>query len=939
MKKRYPFKFLDAYDRKDTDIFFGRDEEIDALYEMTFQSDMLLVYGASGTGKTSLINCGLASRFQAHDWLALNIRRGEDINESLQQKLEEASEGSGTTDLDLSWLDEEEEEQAESPLSQQLRDLYLQHFRPIYLIFDQFEELFIVRSNKAEQAQFIRNVQEIQAVEQPVKMIFVIREEYLGHLFDFERAVPELLRKKLRVEPMNREKVGQVIRGAATLDRSNVRLQAGQEDAIVDGIFRKIRGEEQTLAIQLPYLQVFLDKLYLHITGDEARQADGVFTTGALSQIGDIGDVLRAFLEEQVVRIQRSLSLQHSGIPDDAVWQILSPLATLEGTKEPMMVEALLQRVPHLPQATVREGLSALEKSRILRHDENEDRYEVAHDSLAQRISEHRSDEEIAKMEIRRLITNQMALKAEARALFTEKQLNLIEPYVGELGLEPEALQLIKQSREELRSRARKRQARILVIGAILAASALISILFAIRATHALSKARAAEAAAVQANKATQEALAAARTAEQAAIQANQETERALLRAEEEQRLADSLANVADRQRIIAVTTLNELKKSTAVILDNFLRAAAEDVRVLEYEQALAKIKSAAVLNVDNQKVGASLAEIIYFYNEIGLAQRAVGLADTLSQLLRLPKLQPEQDTLQNVRSFLAEVDAERFDVLERRYFPEMVFVAGGNFEMGCKTGRDGKCKNDELPLHKVNIDSFSMGQTEVKTWQYNTFIRATSRRLVQPAWGAEGDNPAVWISWSDAIIYANWLSKQRGYKEVYTYTVEKAKGGRDSVVVSAVNWQANGYRLPTEAEWEYAARGGPLQESYLFSGSDTIDSVGWWHDNTRTELGRLRTHPVARLSPNGLGLHDMSGNVWEWCWDWYQNDYYKTRPLRNPRGPDETTDKRPRRVLRGGSWDNPEATLRVAYRERVTPIQGGGNDNGYGLRLVRTIR
>ena len=124
MTKRYPFKFLDAYNKADTDIFFGRDEEVEALYQMAFQSDILLVYGASGTGKTSLINCGLASRFQAHDWLALNIRRGSDINLSLQQKLDEATAGAkgADSDLDLSWLDEEEEATTGSPLSRQIQE-------------------------------------------------------------------------------------------------------------------------------------------------------------------------------------------------------------------------------------------------------------------------------------------------------------------------------------------------------------------------------------------------------------------------------------------------------------------------------------------------------------------------------------------------------------------------------------------------------------------------------------------------------------------------------------------------------------------------------------------------------------------------------------------------------------------------------------------------
>jgi hypothetical protein len=202
--KKYPFKFLDAYNREDTAIFFGRDEEIDALYEMVFQSPILLVYGASGTGKTSLIQCGLASRFQSHDWLALLIRRGSNINKSLEKALADAG-GKSTGTEDLDWLNEIMEEQEAvtankhvSPLEKSFKNIYLNSFRPIYLIFDQFEELFIL-GTKSEQTQFIETIKEILQVKQPVKMIFSIREEYLGHLNEFERAVPQLLLKKLRV--------------------------------------------------------------------------------------------------------------------------------------------------------------------------------------------------------------------------------------------------------------------------------------------------------------------------------------------------------------------------------------------------------------------------------------------------------------------------------------------------------------------------------------------------------------------------------------------------------------------------------------------------------------------------------------------------------------------------------------------------------------------
>lgn len=887
MTKRYPFKFLDSYGKTDTDIFFGRDPEIEALYEMTFQSDILLVYGASGTGKTSLINCGLASRFQAHDWLALSIRRGNDLNAALQQKLDEAASGadSEAADLDLSWLDEDEEstEAPSSALSQQLQAIYRQYFRPIYLIFDQFEELYVLGS-KAEQAEFIRNVQEIQSVEHPVKMIFVIREEYLGHLFEFERSVPQLLRKKLRVEPMNLDKVGQVVRGAAQLKLSNIRLQAGQEKAIIEGIFQKIKGKEQTLAIQLPYLQVFLDKLYLHITGDESRQADALFTTKALSEIGDIGDVLRNFLEEQAIRIQKTLAGRHADLPEDTVWQILSPLATLEGTKEPMLETTLIKRLPTLAPVVVSEGLRLLEQQRILRFDENEGRYEVAHDSLAARIAEHRNDDEIAILEIRRLVSSQMALKADARELFSEKQLNLIDPYLDKLGLEAEALELIEESRKWVKATARRKRRRNLIIGSVLALAAVVSIVFGLRANTAAHTADTA-----RQNAERSDSLAQIDKAKAIASDSLAQIDKQNALAARER--ADSLADEAQKARNQAQSALMGLRQTTAQIFDNLLLAAEEDILKLDYAAALEKIQNAAELQVNDQKVGQALMEIVYFYNETGQYPSALSLTTDLRQLLGTNRLRLDRDTLSSVRNYLKNTNMERYDFLRKRYFPEMILVEGGAVTVGRYAGQ--------------KITGFRMAKYETTNWQYNLFCLNSGQDSIgrtQEGWGVGGNIPVVNVSWEDAIRYSNWLSNYEG--------VEKAYSG----YIKSVEWDtiAQGYRLPTEVEWAYAARGGIRQDTFTYSGSTNLDSVGWYSSNSNN-----RPQAVGTKKANSLRLSDMSGNVWEWCWDTYRQE-----------GSD--------RVFRGGSWGTSADDAGFSYRGYDYPANPS---TGIGFRLVCSLQ
>lgn len=456
--KKYPFKFLDAYSREDEDIFFGRDEEIEALYQMVFQTDLILIFGASGTGKTSLIQCGLASKFQPYEWLALSIRRGDNLNASLDKALS-ASESSARelpAGDNLDWLNDDFDKLSDRPdqpstatatktdsaLGQKLKNLYLRHFKPIFLIFDQFEELYIL-GEKAEQDQFIESVREILRSEQPVKIILSIREEYLGYLYEFERKVPELLRKKLRIEPMNLGKVQSVVSGIGRLPQSNVQLEAGQEAAIGQGIFEKLKGREHTRTIELPYLQVFLDKLYLHISQDNERQVDALFTRAALQEMGDIGDVLRDFLDEQVQQNARILKTS-----PETIKKLLAPFVTLDGTKDPLSSTQLHSRLPELPAEFISRALQAFQNSRILRFDEKEQRYEVAHDSLARQIATYQDAEDVALQKAGQMIRTQLLIEEKDREVFSEKQLLFMEPYLGRLELKGEEKEWIEYSRE-----------------------------------------------------------------------------------------------------------------------------------------------------------------------------------------------------------------------------------------------------------------------------------------------------------------------------------------------------------------------------------------------------------------------------------------------------------------------------------------------------------
>ncbi|MBN1479306.1 formylglycine-generating enzyme family protein [candidate division KSB1 bacterium] len=215
-----------------------------------------------------------------------------------------------------------------------------------------------------------------------------------------------------------------------------------------------------------------------------------------------------------------------------------------------------------------------------------------------------------------------------------------------------------------------------------------------------------------------------------------------------------------------------------------------------------------------------------------------------------------------------------------------MVKIPGGWFIMGSEEG-----SSDEKPADSVYVDAFYMDSTEVTVAQYRTFCRATNREMPeQPEWNKE-NHPVVYVSWHDADAYARWAGK----------------------------------RLPTEAEWEFAARGGLSGKSYPWGDDMSHDDANY--DGTGGRDQWERTSPVASFAPNGYGLYDMAGNVWEWCADWYDENYYKNRPkrARNPRGP----EKGQYRVLRGGSWLVSEDFLRVANRDRYIP-QYWYNDLGF---------
>ena len=233
----------------------------------------------------------------------------------------------------------------------------------------------------------------------------------------------------------------------------------------------------------------------------------------------------------------------------------------------------------------------------------------------------------------------------------------------------------------------------------------------------------------------------------------------------------------------------------------------------------------------------------------------------------------------------------------------EMLRVEGGSFQMGSTNG-----ETNESPVHSVTVSSFYIGKYPVTQKEWFEIMGSN------PSYFKGDKRPIESIDWYQAIDFCNKLSQKEGLTPAYKVSLH---------TYISCNWQADGYRLPTEAEWEFAARGGNLSKGYEYSGSDYTYEVGWNEDNSRKE-----TKTIGMKKANELGIYDMSGNVWEWCWDYEAK--YSSESQTNPKGASTGSY----RVVRGGSWSNYDKYCRVANRCSSYPES---SSRSLGFRLART--
>jgi len=265
-------------------------------------------------------------------------------------------------------------------------------------------------------------------------------------------------------------------------------------------------------------------------------------------------------------------------------------------------------------------------------------------------------------------------------------------------------------------------------------------------------------------------------------------------------------------------------------------------------------------------KTGVVVAkgEKTHHYDFIAYEGALDNLLADFSSIVTTPSYN-ENDSNQNFSETIADVQFE------------MVFVEGGDFKMGSDSYASGK---NEMPIHDVTLDSYYIGKTEVTFELFDTFCKETGVSKPQTENFNRGKHPVIGIGKDDAVLFCKWLSKKTGMN----------------------------YRLPTEAEWEYAAKGGASRASAttIYAGSNNLYNYGWYDVNSNG-----KTHPVGMKQANELGIYDMCGNVTEICSDWYDPNYYSVSEKHNPQGPNSGR----KYSVRGGSHYDCANSTRITYR------------------------
>lgn len=445
MNRTSPFKFLDSYQKDDLDIFFGREKETEKLYDALSGVKHLLVYGPSGAGKTSLIECGLRNQFSDADWLAITVRRGGDLNAAvfarIREQLREPFDLDPNTKLPAD---------AGFEFGDAVEQLFAEQYKPVYLLFDQFEEL-LIQGSDAEKQQFFTRLQRLIRYKTPCRILLIMREEFIGHLSEFEPLCPSLFQHRFRLEKMGRANVRTVIQQILEADKYRSAFRVEQPEHLANTILAKLPDTQRE--IELAHVQVFLGELWDR--ANASLKSEIVLHSGLVKEDDNLERVLDSFLKNQL----QELAPAHG---EKAPLELLAAMISERHTKLQLgaadLETALTKNAVPLQQP-LPDLLRELEQRRILRtlKSGEQTQYEISHDVLARVVGGNLTED----MKLREKAREIYRVYEERKGLFSREDLDYLRAFEGYLEV-PEGLRgRILESEVELGRRERAELERV----------------------------------------------------------------------------------------------------------------------------------------------------------------------------------------------------------------------------------------------------------------------------------------------------------------------------------------------------------------------------------------------------------------------------------------------------------------------------------------------
>lgn len=942
-----PFPGLHYFTDKDAAIFFGRGAWIRTLYQkLRGVHSVILFYGKSGVGKSSLLFAGLKPRIE--DQYAVGyIRREPELGllgslekaldgliaqtmgkkkqkqgkesrvydrqkltkaiENLKQAAEKLEEEDIVLEIEpmirrLRFLLSSLQEENLDKLEAKWQAAGMVAGRPPLIILDQVEEVFTRpepggKGGEVELRKLLTKIKSLYGNRNQNtegRLLLSFRKEYLPEI----QAVFEAVNQSFDYLFLQRLTPGDIQDAVTGVEQNPILSQKYQNLKIEEGLASRIAGDlgrdlESPIA---PVLQIIMRKLW-----DQEQAQEDRDNKLSIAEYNSLENTVGAFFQEQLNAL-REKSNRKEAIDSGLVLDLLYQHTTEQGTAADCRKAFLEARYPEDCRGLLPPLLAALEKLSILvviDKDEKTFATLLAHDVLAPVVRQVYNDSEYPGQRAGRILQSKMrnvsftltstsweALKEQIpdwlQKPLRDRLKNTVKGNDRFLAFTDAALQEIRNNLKKRKSDSQSEE---------LTWSAYPTLLLEQAEAKINGRPFKEGLKNLYLNKVEIEAVEKGRQAMRK------------LTSREENLLAASRKADEENKRA--------LREANQKLANIWLSTIEESIRSMQYDQALATCSvilelDAAEKENNIKSINKSLLEIAFFYTETEQLTKAADTLEKISPDLAKETKLARRDLLEEIK----KLDANVFEELQQRYYPEMVRVEGGKFNM--------------RQLGTVLLDDFKIAKTPTTVWQYFLYLYATGRENLheRPGWGWNGDHPIVNVSWYDALVYANWLSErlktEQKMETVYQLPdipddpIDLENSVKKRAWKKIPNWAANGYRLPTGAEWEYAARGGKKMkkseeyaisnEDYLIIHADSyikLDEVAWYDKNSEG-----RTHPVKEKKANELGLFDMKGHVDEWCWEGYNEYEFYDKDGRLAKKPKDSK-KAYLRVKRGGSWSS----------------------------------